>query len=179
MRCTQITEPAESPRHTWHDNFLCVPPQAPFQFSWSYAGPIPGLRCLRFNEPADPHTWQDNFLCWSRSAECRRRNGPFAWSCDGPVAGLTCTAGFAECDGDEGRAHKAHFKALEGTDEVGDLQVKVAQTVLTREVRASRGGAGDPPRNHRRFARVVLSRQRSQLCDHLHHPRARPEGGVY
>ena len=44
----------------------CAPPQSSFQFNWSPAGPIPGMHCLRFYEPADPHTWGDNFLCWSR-----------------------------------------------------------------------------------------------------------------
>ena len=67
MRCTQVNEPSEPPQHTWRDNFLCVPPQSPLDFSFSPAGPIPGRHCLRMNEPSDPHTWADNFLCWSRA----------------------------------------------------------------------------------------------------------------
>ena len=63
MRCTQITEPADP--HTWNDNYLCVPPDAPVLFHWSYAGPVPGLACVQWHEPADPHTWSDNYLCWA------------------------------------------------------------------------------------------------------------------
>ncbi len=40
MRCTQITEPADP--HTWNDNFLCLPPRSPYEFQWSFAGPLPG-----------------------------------------------------------------------------------------------------------------------------------------
>ncbi|MFO0626037.1 MAG: M23 family metallopeptidase [Polyangiales bacterium] len=92
MSCTPVNEGSEPTAHTWGDNYLCAPGWLPYRFQFSSAGPVAGMSCVQWSEPSDPHTWNDNFLCWSRSAECRRRNGPFAWSCDGPVQGLTCTA---------------------------------------------------------------------------------------
>jgi hypothetical protein len=66
MACTQIIEPSEPPHHGWQDNFVCLPVGSRWSLTWSFSGPVPGLHCLRFNEPSDPHTWQDNFLCWDR-----------------------------------------------------------------------------------------------------------------
>ena len=62
MKCTYIVE-AEPYEHSWSDNFLCIPNDAPFDFDWSLAGPIRGKKCIQWMEPADPHTWSDNFLC--------------------------------------------------------------------------------------------------------------------
>jgi phospholipase/lecithinase/hemolysin len=64
MRCTQINEGSEPASHGWSDNYLCVPPASPLQFSWSMAGPIAGKTCVNFAEGADPHTWNDNYLCY-------------------------------------------------------------------------------------------------------------------
>jgi MYXO-CTERM domain-containing protein len=89
MRCTQITEGSEPAGHGWGDNYLCVPPSSPYQFSWSSAGPIDGMNCLQFYEPADPDTWTDNYLCWSN--DCQQHQGPFSWSCSGPIDGAACT----------------------------------------------------------------------------------------
>jgi hypothetical protein len=61
MRCTQVLEPADP--NTWTDNFVCLPPRSPYNFQWSYAGPLRGQMCVQWNEPADPHTWGDNYLC--------------------------------------------------------------------------------------------------------------------
>ena len=63
MKCTHIEERAEPDNHTWLDNFLCVPIDSPFNFKWSSAGPIEGLKCVQWLEPSDPHTWHDNYLC--------------------------------------------------------------------------------------------------------------------
>ena len=92
MSCTPVNEASEPAAHTWGDNYLCAPGWLPYRFLFSSAGPVAGMSCVQWSEPSDPHTWGDNVLCWSRSTECRRRNGPFAWSCDGAVPGLTCTA---------------------------------------------------------------------------------------
>ena len=32
------------------------------KFYWSHAGTIPGKKCIKISEPADPHTWDDNVL---------------------------------------------------------------------------------------------------------------------
>ena len=61
QRCTRILETADP--HTWADNYLCVPPDSPYNFQWSSAGPVGGKECVQWIEPADPHTWNDNFLC--------------------------------------------------------------------------------------------------------------------
>lgn len=53
-------------------------------FIWSPDGPVPGMTCTQWKEPADPHSWGDNFLCTTRSEDIR-------WSADGPIAGMRCT----------------------------------------------------------------------------------------
>ena len=63
MRCLQIVEPAELAAHAWTDNYLCQTPWSPWELAWSYAGPLDGFLCERWNETADAHTWGDNFLC--------------------------------------------------------------------------------------------------------------------
>ncbi|XP_066918171.1 uncharacterized protein [Clytia hemisphaerica] len=65
MRCTRIIEFSSPAKHTWRDNYLCVPHHSPFVFEWSMAGPIPGKHCIQWIEPSEPlgHTWRDNYLC--------------------------------------------------------------------------------------------------------------------
>ena len=63
MKCTYIVERAEPCEHSWLDNFLCIPNDAPFDFDWSVAGPIKGKSCIQWLESVDPHTWKDNYLC--------------------------------------------------------------------------------------------------------------------
>ena len=56
------------------------------ELTWSFAGPISGMSCVRWNEPSDPHDWADNYLCSDRDYG-------FAWSFRGPIRGrgLNCT----------------------------------------------------------------------------------------
>ena len=61
MKCTHITEPAD--RHTWNDNYLCLPNNSTLNFQWSSEGPIAGLSCIQWHETADPDSWNDNYLC--------------------------------------------------------------------------------------------------------------------
>ena len=64
MTCTKVHEGADP--HTWNDNFLCAPPDAPYTFEWSSAGPLhPNGNCIAWYESADPDTWDDNYLCWT------------------------------------------------------------------------------------------------------------------
>jgi hypothetical protein len=52
---------------------------------WSYAGKIPGMHCVLWNEPSDPHKWYDNYLCTETDVG-------FQWSFRGPILGrgLNC-----------------------------------------------------------------------------------------
>jgi len=64
MRCTGIRQ--QSGRYQpngWHDNFLCVPKDAPYVFTWSTTGPVKGLQCLRWQNNAFRNLWQNNYLC--------------------------------------------------------------------------------------------------------------------
>ena len=61
MKCVNTKENADP--HTWGDNFLCVPPDSPYDFHWSSSGPISGLDCIQWLEDSDPATWADNYLC--------------------------------------------------------------------------------------------------------------------
>eukprot|EP00483_Globobulimina_turgida_P008184 UN08200 len=66
MRCTQIHEAADT-EGTWHDNFLCVPPNSNLSFQWSSAGSMPApAKCVQIHEGAEPGhtTWHDNYLCY-------------------------------------------------------------------------------------------------------------------
>ena len=65
MKCTLINEPGDTP--DWHDNYLCVPKDSPFDFKWSFAGCFGDLDCISLNEPADPNYWFDNYLCHKRT----------------------------------------------------------------------------------------------------------------
>lgn len=62
-----------------------APPPGPsaLELRWSYAGPIAGMHCTRFHEPADPDTWADNYLCANRDVG-------LTFSAAGPVAGRHC-----------------------------------------------------------------------------------------
>jgi hypothetical protein len=76
MTCTSIDEPAEKPASIWADNFLCLPPDAPYQFTWSHAGPIAGKTCVRwFDHAEDGPTWIDNWLCIDPIASGAGGNG--------------------------------------------------------------------------------------------------------
>ena len=74
-KCVQILEPADP--HTWRDNYLCVPPNSPYHFTWVYSNGQrdrerrSGKTCIQWIEPADPHTWRDNYLChYPLSSKC-------------------------------------------------------------------------------------------------------------
>merc|ERR1712176_952659 len=64
-----ISEPAEPASQTWGDNYLCVPPTSPYQFTWTYSDAAKataeraGNTCIQWIEIVDPHTWKDNYLC--------------------------------------------------------------------------------------------------------------------
>ena len=64
MACTAIHESKGPAPQTWDDNFLCAPPQSPYAFSYSNAGPIDGKTCVLWNETAAP-SWNDNAVCTS------------------------------------------------------------------------------------------------------------------
>jgi hypothetical protein len=65
MTCTNIAESAEEHAAEWSDNYLCLPQGAPYQFSWSTAGPIDGKDCVRWYESSDlGGSWGDNWLCF-------------------------------------------------------------------------------------------------------------------
>jgi len=62
MKCTQIKEDAD--KHTWQDNYLCVPEGSRFNFEWNADGPITGKECIKWEEGSDTDgTWLDNYLC--------------------------------------------------------------------------------------------------------------------
>jgi len=66
MRCTRITQ--QSGRYQpngWHDNYLCVPKDSPYVFTWSTNGRIKGLQCLQWQNDAFSRRklWQNNYLC--------------------------------------------------------------------------------------------------------------------
>ncbi|WP_437875446.1 hypothetical protein [Sorangium sp. So ce513] len=60
--CTQIIEPSDI-GGGWGDNYICSTDYIGFR--WSHDNAIPGMRCYRINEPAEPWTtrWNDNYLC--------------------------------------------------------------------------------------------------------------------
>ena len=63
MECVALTEPSDSQSAAWDDNFVCLPPDAPFELAWSFAGALDGWSCVKFDEPSEERTWRDNFLC--------------------------------------------------------------------------------------------------------------------
>ncbi|MCY0996566.1 hypothetical protein OWM54_05395 [Myxococcus sp. MISCRS1] len=86
MRCTQIHESAEPAYNAWHDNYLCVPPEAEAMFSYSSAGPLPGRLCTQLLEADDPYTWDDNYLCYHEVPV------NLEFSSAGQMPGKVCTA---------------------------------------------------------------------------------------
>lgn len=66
MRCTLVSESSDEEAAAWMDNYLCLPEDSPYVFTWSSAGPIEGQTCVRWYEGADlAGTWNDNYLCVS------------------------------------------------------------------------------------------------------------------
>jgi hypothetical protein len=65
--------------------------QALPSFTWSQAGAISGLVCVRIHEDADPDTWGDNFLCSNEDLGLR-------WSQAGEIAGMRCTRIYEDSD---------------------------------------------------------------------------------
>ncbi|MDP2271417.1 MAG: M15 family metallopeptidase [Archangium sp.] len=88
MDCTPVTEAAELYSSAWSDNRLCVPPQSPWSFDYSSAGPIAGKSCVHWNEPGDPHSWGDNYVCSTAVYEFSA--GGFTFTQNGPRTGKTC-----------------------------------------------------------------------------------------
>ena len=67
MICTNVSESAEPLASIWADNYLCIPPEQPWRFTWSSAGPIADKTCVRWFEHAEANpTWLDNWLCVDR-----------------------------------------------------------------------------------------------------------------
>lgn len=62
-KCTNIFEPREDPSKSWFDNYLCVPKNAPYNFTWSHNGPIPGLGCIQWYAKEGRDGWDNNYLC--------------------------------------------------------------------------------------------------------------------
>ena len=70
MQCRPIYEPSEPRNYNWHDNFICVPPNSPYNFDFLNFVPHFNYkcRCVQWHSAKDPHTWKDNFLCdWNVS----------------------------------------------------------------------------------------------------------------
>ena len=61
-------------------------PRWPYDFRWSYAGPLSHYYCVRILEPSDPHTWGDNYFCSAGD----KKNPGMRWSYSGQIFGLYC-----------------------------------------------------------------------------------------
>jgi hypothetical protein len=108
MRCTIINEPSD--RHSWHDNYLCVPKKSKIRLTWSYnghpnskhrsggsdsasdksddmggSGSSFGRHCVQFKEAAERKYWKDNYLCINESSGYNLK-----WSSSGRIKGKTC-----------------------------------------------------------------------------------------
>lgn len=88
LDCVGITEPSDPQTAAWADNFLCLPPDAPFELAWSFAGPLDGWSCVKFDEPAEDPTWRDDFLC-ERPRMCFEGGG-LSFCQRGTVEGAHC-----------------------------------------------------------------------------------------
>lgn len=76
MRCTNVTESADKSATAWADNFLCVPQDAPYTFTWSPAGRLPNQDCVRWYEAAEVGgSWGDNYLCVTALAKMPGADG--------------------------------------------------------------------------------------------------------
>ena len=65
MTCTQITESADATPQFWANSWLCLPKGAPYSLSWSSAGPLEHLQCVRWFDHSESATWLDNWLCFT------------------------------------------------------------------------------------------------------------------
>ncbi|XP_065648482.1 tolloid-like protein 2 isoform X3 [Hydra vulgaris] len=99
MKCTQIMEPQEPQQNRWHDNFICIPSHSPYNFIWSYEGPIKNLPCLQWFAKDGKDGWDNNFLCEKNNIEITTNlqvNGAWsswsAWS----MCNQTCGLGFKQ-----------------------------------------------------------------------------------
>jgi serine protease len=54
---------------------------------WSSNEPVPGMRCTRILETAEPaaHSWRNNYLCVPEKSSVH-----FRWSMAGPLRGMDC-----------------------------------------------------------------------------------------
>ena len=59
MKCTRVYDPVDG---NWAENFLCVPSDSPYDFTFHYGGKPNGRACINMNDPA-VGGWADNFLC--------------------------------------------------------------------------------------------------------------------
>ncbi len=66
MDCTNIDEPKDETPAAWADDYLCLPKDAPYTFSWYSTGAPDGQACTRWYEANDlKGSWGDNYLCAS------------------------------------------------------------------------------------------------------------------
>jgi len=127
MECVHITEPSEPSSHTWKDNFLCKPPNSPYDFRWSSEGQIPGKSCIRWLENSDPHSWDNNYLCATHGAGGSIPHVPqdpvwpsdFKWSMDKIPEGYDCIQIYESSEPRETMWHDNYFCWKEGTKDPG------------------------------------------------------------
>ncbi|XP_065072088.1 uncharacterized protein LOC135696579 [Rhopilema esculentum] len=104
-KCTNIFEPREPPTKSWFDNYLCVPKNAPYNFTWSHNGPIPGLGCIQWYAKQGRDGWDDNYLCadvvGQKSKDARPEPIDGNWSDWGPWS--LCSK---ECNGGRRRRYR-------------------------------------------------------------------------
>ena len=120
MRCIAINEPSEPKKHTWHDNYLCLPDDSPYNLIWSYSGQKSGKSCMKWSEPSS-QSWDDNYLCGEYGAgspeplpvEDAVFPNDFKWSSKGIPEGYDCIAITEPSDGDSW--HDNFFCWKEGT----------------------------------------------------------------
>ena len=54
-RCASLADPLDV---TWENNYICVPNDSPYYFSWSNEGNIDGLECIKTKENKRLCAWQ-------------------------------------------------------------------------------------------------------------------------
>ena len=90
MNCLKIVEGPNK----WKDNYLCLPFDSPYEFSWSYSGIITDTSCMPWFEPSGGDSWEDNFLCADPMPEPTRIPSwpeEFKWAYSGvPDEGYDC-----------------------------------------------------------------------------------------
>ena len=62
-KCTQIIEPIEPVSTTWSDNYLCVPKDSKWTFTWNSVTPADTSNCVHIYENLDTSSWDNNYLC--------------------------------------------------------------------------------------------------------------------